>query len=146
MTPSLSPLPISHPPSRSRPPPLLTLTPPPTHPHPIPSLSPSPHPHPQPPPLLPPPIPPPPPQPLPPPRLGRMYRRVITTVVYSDGSSLSTAQDYVFDIASDRWFESSSPYDYHGPGVAPGGAAGGRSSYCGDDDGEAVGKSVAWKA
>ena len=68
---------------------------------------------------------------------GVMYRRVITTVVFGDGSAKSTAQDYAFAKASDRWVVAGAPFDYRGPGVAPAGPAG-RS--CGGRGDEAVGK------
>ncbi|CAN0547977.1 unnamed protein product, partial [Ectocarpus sp. 12 AP-2014] len=50
---------------------------------------------------------------------GQMFRRVITTVMYGDGSSRSTAQDFLFDKSLDAWFEKTGPFDYYGPGVAP---------------------------
>ncbi|CBJ31826.1 expressed unknown protein [Ectocarpus siliculosus] len=53
-----------------------------------------------------------------------MFRRVITTVMYGDGSSRSTAQDFLFDKSLDAWFEETGPFDYYGPGVAPVGERG----------------------
>lgn len=53
-----------------------------------------------------------------------MFRRVITTVMYGDGSSRSTAQDFLFDKSLDAWFEKTGPFDYYGPGVAPVGERG----------------------
>lgn len=64
---------------------------------------------------------------------GVTYRRVITTVVYSDGTKQSTAQDYAYDKLSGRWIVSGLPFDYRGPGVAPAGPAGCSSGGCGDD-------------
>lgn len=63
---------------------------------------------------------------------GVTYRRVITTVVYSDGTSQSTAQDYVYDKRSDRWIVFGLPFDYRGPGVAPAGPPGCLNGGCGD--------------
>lgn len=53
-----------------------------------------------------------------------MYRRVITTVEHSDGTSQSTAQDFIFDKSRDGWFEKTGPFEYYGPGVGPVGARG----------------------
>lgn len=71
---------------------------------------------------------------------GEMYRRVITTVVYGDGTSRSTAQDYVLDLESDRWYVASAPFDYHGPGVGRSFGGGGRGNEAvGEDCGGVVG-------
>lgn len=73
-----------------------------------------------------------------------MYRRVITTVVFVDGTAQSTAQDYVFDAPTDRWLVASNPYEYDGPGVAPAKSGGGSPGDSGDArGGEAVGERLA---